>query len=858
MLQAVWFEVLCGSLLLLVVAARSFQSSSSARKGAPDPKKRSVRSSTAAVQGVPSAEAVEARTEVQKEIRSLFLKANAAHAQTFELYHNLVRERKINLREEIRDPNTQQALFVSLMSACASLPKASTKETTIFSLVQDMRSMEVPRSVVFYANLMKTLANRGLQRENIRSCYAWMVEDKIEPDATMCICLMNDALSCDEPQKATFFFRELQKLQTPSMRTYMTMIRILGRQRDWRGAETLLSEMQKSNVSPDNLVFNNVLGVCVNAGQPDAARRLVRNWRDAENVVDVISYNTVLKGYAQNSDLAKADALLGEMLEQHSTSNGVAPNLISFNTLMDCAVRSLGREGRAHQQAGRSHNHHPRAGDPPGENARRKIWKVLDMIESRGLVPDIYTASTLIKGMHIAGGDCTAQQLERAVNILRKVSMTEPGSAEIRGEAGGVPDKNERLHEVLFNSMLDACVNFGDLSRMAEVFTLMRERSVPVSAVTFGTLVKAFGQAGRPDRCSEVWEEMRRAAVSPSVVTYGCYIDALTKNGQMERALDILEEMRKKDGVEPNTVVYTTLLKGFSRAREPQKALQVYQDMRARGVHCSQLTFNSMLDVLVRNPQPENSRALDQVLEDMKAAGCKADVVTYSIMVKSACASGSLDQAMTLFERATGDGLVLDEVSFNSMLHGFCKDGKLEFVERVFAEMQRAKVRPTNVTASILCKSYGRAKKLDKAFEVLELMESEYGEKPNCVVYTCLIQACVRNGQVKRGWDLFHTMIQNGLQPDAVTFGALIHGCIYNNKFDMAMQLVRKAYCINEDGAPFGEKGGTVVNLQPEVMKVLSTALARKKETKLSEQLNAVLARNQVAEAGGGRSRRGA
>merc|ERR550514_2654053 len=163
---------------------------------------------------------------------------------------------------------------------------------------------------------------------------------------------------------------------------------------------------------------------------------------------------------------------------------------------------------------------------------------------------------------------------------------------------------------------------------------------------------------------------------------------------------------------------------------------------------------------------------------------------------------------MAVFERASKDGLVLDDAAFNCTLHILCKGGNVAGAERVFAAMQEANVRPTNVTASILCKTYGRAKKLDKAFEVLELMETRYGEKPNLVAYTCLIQACVQNSQVKRGWDLFHSMLRSGVQPDAVTFGTLIHGCIYGNKFDMAMSLVRRAYCLKDHHNNSSPSGG--------------------------------------------------
>merc|ERR1719158_1434141 len=172
----------------------------------------------------------------------------------------------------------------------------------------------------------------------------------------------------------------------------------------------------------------------------------------------------------------------------------------------------------------------------------QKPWDLLDRMESNGLTPDRYTCSTLIKGMHLSG--CSVREIDRAMILLKRVGPDALNSKD---------NDNTRLHEVLFNSMLDACVNARDLTRMAEVFGMMRECQVPVSAVTFGTLIKAFGQAGRLDRCKEVWAEMRRANVVPTAVTYGCYIDACIRNGNMDHAVQVFDEMAP-DGCRPNTV----------------------------------------------------------------------------------------------------------------------------------------------------------------------------------------------------------------------------------------------------------------------------------------------------------------
>ena len=79
---------------------------------------------------------------------------------------------------------------------------------------------------------------------------------------------------------------------------------------------------------------------------------------------------------------------------------------------------------------------------------------------------------------------------------------------------------------------------------------------------------------------------MRRANVVPTAVTYGCYIDACIRNGNMEHAIKVFDEM-EPDGCQPNTVVYTSLIRGFARFQQPDRALALYKDMQRQGLECS-------------------------------------------------------------------------------------------------------------------------------------------------------------------------------------------------------------------------------------------------------------------------------
>eukprot|EP00746_Dinoflagellata_sp_MGD_P122079 gnl/MRDRNA2_/MRDRNA2_57062_c0_seq1.p1 gnl/MRDRNA2_/MRDRNA2_57062_c0~~gnl/MRDRNA2_/MRDRNA2_57062_c0_seq1.p1 ORF type:complete len:840 (-),score=167.22 gnl/MRDRNA2_/MRDRNA2_57062_c0_seq1:10-2529(-) len=752
---------------------------------------------------------------IRKLIYSLFDKVHRDASDVFTLYDDMTRQRKINFRQYVPDESRVQALFALLLTHAIN----SNQNDWVPRIMKDMRAMEVSRSIAFYASLMKAFAQRGQFREELQ-LYHSIIQDGLQPDGMMYVCLMNAALSCGDTKKARFFFLELTKVETPSMRTCMTILRTYANEKDWKSACDILKVMKASGSPPDNLAFNNVLGVCVRSGQVEVAHQLVTEWQDQKGLLDVVSFNTLLKGYTQVPNYGKAEAVLEQMQKI-----GVQPNLISFNTAMDCAVRSVGNVMHSNDR------------DNSAAGCRdlaHKPWELVTRMEAAGLAPDRYTCSTLIKGVHLSG--CSVHEIDKAISILRNL-----GSDGLQC----VDNDNARLAEVLFNTMLDACVNIRDLNRMVGVFTMMREYNVPISAVTFGTLIKAFSQAGKLERCRTVWDEMRKASVKPTPVTYGCYIDACIRNGELDEAFTIFEEMGY-DGCKPNAVIYNSLLRGFSRAKQPMRALKLYKDMKQKRVECGSCIFHVVLDVIARHIP--GSSELAAVFKDMREAHVKIDAVTFSILVKGSSAAHNLGGALEIFNQAVNAGIVLDELAINTLLNACAKKGDIDHAQGVLETMQKLGMRPSNVTYSILMKMYGKAKCLDKAFGILDMLKKQNSEPPNLWVYTCLIQACVQNMQIKRACDVFHDMENEGIEPDSVAYGALIHGCVYTNRFDLAMSYLRRAYLVERSPSrpQTGASPKTVVNLQPEVLNALLSALHRKGKGEQSAEIELLMQKHGI------------
>merc|ERR1719401_3207317 len=200
------------------------------------------------------------------------------------------------------------------------------------------------------------------------------------------------------------------------------------RRHDWQRSLALIRDMQSRNAPLDSLVLNIVLSAGVGAGQLDAAKTLLQEFANI-GLADVVSYNTLMKGFAQQKSVDQALTLLDDMCEA-----GVKPNAITFNTAIDAAVRCL-------QVA--------------------DAWGVLVRMIDAGLAPDKFTCTTLMKGLQ---NGATSEQLTVILNLLKNVTI----------------DSNSSMCN-LFCSVIEAAAQVNDPALAKKAMSEMREQRVMLS-----------------------------------------------------------------------------------------------------------------------------------------------------------------------------------------------------------------------------------------------------------------------------------------------------------------------------------------------------------------------------------------
>merc|ERR1719230_2106225 len=108
--------------------------------------------------------------------------------------------------------------------------------------------------------------------------------------------------------------------------------------------------------------------------------------------------------------------------------------------------------------------------------------------------------------------------------------------------------------------------------------------------------------------------------------------EALVANGEPDEAWQLLHVELESDErkVSVNTVIYSTVLKGFAVARRIDKVFCVYKEMRNKSIPCNTITYNTMLDACAKCCTMDRASKL---LEDMRESSVEPDTITYNTML---------------------------------------------------------------------------------------------------------------------------------------------------------------------------------------------------------------------------------
>eukprot|EP00939_MAST-03C_sp_MAST-3C-sp1_P000312 g312.t1 len=216
-----------------------------------------------------------------------------------------------------------------------------------------------------------------------------------------------------------------------------------------------------------------------------------------------------------------------------------------------------------------------------------------------------------------------------------------------------------------------------------------------------------------------------RSGGTRNVADFAIVVSAWCKSKQMKKATKVLDSMRKA-GVTPNDVTFNTLIRGWCELGKMGEATKVLDSMLKAGL----------------GKMGEATKVLDSMLK----AGVASDDVTFTTLIRGWCELGKMGEATKVLDSMLKAGVASDDVTFNTLIRGWCELGKMGEATKVLDSMLKAGVNPNDVTFNTLIRGWCNLKQMDKATRILRKMR-EAGVSPNHISYGTIIDGWSRHAR---------------------------------------------------------------------------------------------------------------
>mmetsp|Transcript_77027 Transcript_77027/g.237831 ORF Transcript_77027/g.237831 Transcript_77027/m.237831 type:complete len:1025 (+) Transcript_77027:111-3185(+) len=525
---------------------------------------------------------------------------------------------------------------------------------------------------------------------------------------------------------------------TSDSRRHVTLIKSFSTEQRYDDARKVFQACPEKTVC----LYNALMAACVDCQDLEGAEKLMAEATAADKA-DVVTYNTLIKKHLQRGNFSSARSLLEAM---RSAGGSLAPNSVTFNELLDAAIRT-GSQG---------------------------VWLLIDEMKACGVEPNNVTCSILLKGV---------QQFSKAADVERTLSYVD------------TLEESTDLDEVLVSSMCEACIRAGRLDLLAKQLRRQEgSKAVQLTgAQTFGSLIRSYGVLKDLRGAWEMWGQMRKRKIALTSITIGCMVEALVTNGDPEAGFQLIHELTQDAETRPliNAVIYCSVLKGFTHQKQFERVWLVYEEMVHLKLQFTIVTYNALIDACAR---AGDMRRVQSFLHDMAKQNIEPNVVTYSTIVKGYCQEGCLDKAFELMEAMKkSKHFRPDEITYNTLIDGCAQRNMFDQGMKLLDEMQESGVAPSNFTLSVVVKLANRGNRPARAFELVEQLTRKYYLQLNVHVYNNLVHACTNHGDARKALQVLEKMARQRVRPDVRTYTLLLRGCVEAREFQEAAGLVRLA-----------------------------------------------------------------
>eukprot|EP01018_Ginkgo_biloba_P020817 Gb_00206 [translate_table: standard] len=582
----------------------------------------------------------------------------------------------------------------------------------------------------------------------------------------------------------------------------------------------------KTGFESDVFVGNSLVDMYAKCSGIEIARQLF----DKMSVRDVVSWNAMIVGYAQNGHASEALALFKEMQHTNATPDTVTiasalqacahlGNMQEGSKIHDCIIRlgfesdvSVGNSLVAMYskcgsiEAARNLFDKMSKRDAVTWNAMiagyaqnghaNEALVLFYRMQLAGIIPNSETVVSVIS----ACGYLLALQQGRSIHnyIIRSGFESDifVGNSLIAmyGKCGCINvarhlfDKMTNRDVVSWNSMIAGYSQNGHANEALILFHQMQLADVTPDSVSVVSALQACAHLGDLQHGKVIHDTISQSGLGLDVSVRNSLIGMYTKCGSIEIARQLFDIMSKR-----NVVSWNAMIAGYTQNGHANEALTLFYQMQLAGVRPDSFTMVSVLLAYAHLAALQRGKWIHGCII---RSGFELDVFVGTALIDMYAKCGSIDIAHQFFDTMSTRNVV----SWNAMIAGYGMHGHGEDAIALFSQMQKTGMKPNHITFVCVLSACSHAGLLDEGWQYFYCMSQDYSITPRMEHYACMVDLLGRAGHLDEAHNFIKKM---PLEPDANVWGALLGACRIHCNVELGERVAKCLFDLEPEDAGF-------------------------------------------------------
>ncbi|KAM7472603.1 hypothetical protein LguiA_010786 [Lonicera macranthoides] len=523
------------------------------------------------------------------------------------------------------------------------------------------------------------------------------IDDKIDPlYHTM---LKGYAQNCNLYDGLSFFCRMLVDGVRPVVYNFTYLLKVCGDNGDLRRGKVIHGQLIVNGFASNLFAMTGVVNMYAKCKLIEEAYKMF----DRTPERDLVSWNTIIAGYAQNGLPRRAMELVSRMHK-----DGLRPDSITIVSMLPASA-NIGclRVGKS------IHCYVLRSGFESLVNVSTALVDMYSKCRLVGTARSIFdrmSFKTVVSWNSMIDGFAQSGDSEEALMLFEKML-----------------DEGLKPTTVTIMGALHACADSGDLTRGQFIHQLVNQYALGYDISVMNSLISMYCKCKRVDIAAKLFEKLQ----SKTLVSWNAMILGYAQNGHVTEALNLFCKMKLKN-MKPDSFTLVSVIPALAELSVLRQAKWIHGLVIRTCFDKNVFVMTALVDMYAKCGAIHTARNLFDSMGERH-------VTTWNSMIDGYGTHGLGKAAVELFHEMQKGDTKPNEVTFLCIISACSHSGFVEEGRQFFTIMKEDYgIEPSMDHYGAMVDLLGRAGQLNEAWDFIQNMPV----KPAINVLGAMLGAC--------------------------------------------------------------------------------------------------------------------